>query len=292
MNELPNASRTDHDAPLHDQRERLLVVLRGYGRVAVAFSGGVDSAVVAMAARFACGEKAVAVTAVSPSLAEGELEIAREIAARIGIRHRIVDTREFERTGYVANAGNRCWFCKTELYSQIETLLPELDVAVIANGANLDDRGDHRPGMQAAREHAVRSPLIEAGLTKADVRELARLWELPVWDKPASPCLSSRIAYGVEVTPERVARVDAAERFLREALDARELRVRLEANELARIEVPVELLPRLVEPELRARLASRFRELGFHYVTVDLEGFRSGSLNAVLPVESLIQLQS
>lgn len=292
MNDQPQSFSTDRTGRLDDRRERLLALLRGYNRVAVAFSGGVDSAVVAMAARLACGEKAVAVTAVSPSLAEGELETAREVAGRIGIRHRLVDTREFERAGYVANAGNRCWFCKTELYSQIETLLPELDADVIANGANLDDRGDHRPGMQAAREHAVRSPLIEAGLTKADVRELARLWELPVWDKPASPCLSSRIAYGVEVTPERVARVDAAERFLREELEARELRVRLEANDLARIEVPLELLPRLTQPNLRERVAARFRELGFRYVTVDLEGFRSGSLNAVLPAESLVQLES
>jgi len=165
--------------------------------------------------------------------------------------------------------------------------LPALGVRVIANGANLDDRGDHRPGMLAAGEQSVRSPLIEAGLTKADVRELARHWGLPVWDKPAQPCLSSRIAYGVTVTPERVSRIDAAERFLRELLGTRELRVRLEANELARIEVPLEAIALLAEPASRERVSARLRELGFRYITLDLEGFRSGSLNAVLPLVSL-----
>jgi uncharacterized protein len=158
---------------------------------------------------------------------------------------------------------------------------------VIVNGANVDDQGDYRPGMQAAREHAVRSPLIEAGLSKVEVRELAREWDLPVWDKPASPCLSSRIAYGVDVTPERVRRVDDAERFLRDELGLCELRVRLEAGELARIEVPLTALPRLVETTARERIVVRLRELGFRYVTLDLEGFRSGSLNAALPVVTL-----
>jgi uncharacterized protein len=155
------------------------------------------------------------------------------------------------------------------------------------NGANLDDRGDHRPGMIAASEHKIRSPLIEAGLTKADVRELARHWNLPVWDKPAMPCLSSRIAYGVAVTPERVSRVDRAERFLRERLNIKELRVRLEAGELARIEVPLRELSRLMEPTLREEIAARFRELGFQFITLDLEGFRSGSLNAAIPQTEL-----
>ena len=198
-----------------------------------------------------------------------------------------MQTSEFLDGNYLANPSNRCYFCKTELYSLLSQLLPELGVDVIVNGANLDDCGDHRPGMQAATEHAVRSPLIEAGLTKDDVRELARLWNLPVWDKPAMPCLSSRIAYGVSVTPERVRRIDAAERFLVEQLGTRELRVRLEADELARIEVPLHLLPRLLEPSLRESTVARLLELGFRCVTIDLAGFRSGSLNAVLPVESL-----
>lgn len=279
--------QSDLSPDLIARRDRLLDLLRGYGRVAVAFSGGIDSTVVAQAARLACGERAVAVTAVSPSLAAGELEQATALAEQIGIRHRVIHTDEFQNPDYLRNAGNRCYFCKTELYTRLEELVPELGVDVIVNGANLDDRGDHRPGMQAAREHLVRSPLMEAGLSKSDVRALALAWDLPTWDKPASPCLSSRIAYGIEVTPERVARVDAAERFLRETLGLRELRVRLEAHELARIEVPLAALAGLIAPATREQVARRFRELGFQYVTLDLEGFRSGSLNAVLPLESL-----
>ncbi|MCC7424174.1 MAG: ATP-dependent sacrificial sulfur transferase LarE [Planctomycetaceae bacterium] len=269
------------------KRDALLARLAGYGRVAVAFSGGVDSAVVAKAAALACGDRAVAVTAVSDSLASGELDEAREVALQIGISHLVVGTREFENPDYLRNASNRCYFCKTELYTRLETMLPKLECDVIVNGANLDDRGDHRPGMQAANEHAVRSPLIEAGLNKADVRALARLWDIPVWDKPATPCLSSRLAYGLAVTPERVRRVDEAERFLRETLDLRELRVRHEQNDLARIEVPVAALPRLADAETRAAVSRKLRELGFRYITLDLDGFRSGSMNESLPLVQL-----
>ncbi len=275
------------NAELNSKRDRLLNVLGGCGSVAVAFSAGVDSTVVAKAAQLACGERAIAVTAESPSLATGELEQAVELARRIGIRHRVVRTSEFLDNNYLSNPANRCYFCKTELYSLLTRMLPELGVEVIVNGANLDDRGDHRPGMQAATEHSVRSPLIEAGLTKSDVRELAHDWELPIWDKPAMPCLSSRVAYGVAVTPERLRRIDMAEQFLAGELGTRELRVRLEAGELARIEVPLELLPRLLEPDLRQRTVAELEHLGFRCVTIDLAGFRSGSLNALLPVESL-----
>lgn len=272
------------------KRDALLASLRGGGRVAVAFSGGVDSAVVAQAAYLACGESAFAITAVSPSLASGELENALAIARQIGIRHEIINTQEFAQAGYIANAGNRCYFCKTELYSQIEQIAKRFPFDVLVNGANADDVGDHRPGMIAASEHRVRSPLLGVGLTKAEVRELAREWGLPVWDKPASPCLSSRIAYGVEVTSERVARVDAAEVWLRNQLGIRELRVRLEANELARIELPVEALTRLASDGLRDRVATHLKSLGFRYITLDLEGFRSGSLNAVLSDGDLVPL--
>ena len=275
---------------LSQKRDALLDILRQGGRVAVAYSGGVDSAVVACAAQLACGDRAFAVTAVSPSLASGELENAVAIAQRIGIRHVVIDTQEFSESGYLQNAGNRCYFCKTELYVRIEELAVREPFDLLVNGANADDVGDHRPGMVAASQHQVRSPLLEVGLTKAEVRELAREWNLPVWDKPASPCLSSRIAYGVEVTPERVARVDAAEVWLREQLGIRELRVRLEANDLARIEVPVAAVARLADDDLRHRTAAHLRSLGFQYVTIDLEGFRSGSLNAVLANVDLVPL--
>ncbi|MEX2287152.1 MAG: ATP-dependent sacrificial sulfur transferase LarE [Planctomycetaceae bacterium] len=278
---------TDSLIPLDEKRRKLLDLLRGYGRVAVAFSAGVDSTVVAKAASLACGDNAVAVTAVSSSLASGELEQAVELAGQIGIRHRIVETQEFDDPNYLANPTNRCYFCKTELYTRLESMLPQLGVDVIVNGANVDDTGDFRPGMRAADEHRVRSPLLEAGLTKADVRELARQWELPVWDKPATPCLSSRIAYGQEVTPDRVRRIDRAEEYLRERLNLRELRVRHEANDLARIEVPVAEIPRLLEPDTREEVAAYLRSLGFKFVTVDLDGFRSGSMNTVIPSESL-----
>ncbi len=276
--------------PLSLKCDALLDILRSGGRVAVAFSGGVDSAVVAMAAHLAGGDRAVAVTAVSPSLASGELENAVALARQIGIRHVVIDTQEFSQTGYIQNAGNRCYFCKTELYTRIEEIAAREPFDMLVNGANADDVGDHRPGMVAATQHQVRSPLLEVGLTKAEVRELALEWGLPVWDKPASPCLSSRIAYGVEVTPERVARIDAAEVWLREQLGIRELRVRLEAHDLARIEVPIAAVGRLVEGDLRQRTSAQFRSLGFRYVTIDLEGFRSGSLNAALPMGDLVPL--
>ena len=269
------------------KRDVLLARLAGYGRVAVAFSGGVDSAVVARAAQEACGDKAVAVTAVSLSLASGELEQAQEVAALIGIRHVVLKTEEFANESYLANPANRCYFCKTELYSRLESRLSELGADVICNGANLDDVGDYRPGMTAAKEHSVRSPLIEAGLTKSDVRELANLWSLPCWDKPAMPCLSSRIAYGVAVTPERVRRIDAAESFLRREFGLRELRVRCEANDLARIEVALDEVTPLLNPITFQRIAHEFRSLGFRCVTLDLEGFRSGNLNALVPLDVL-----
>lgn len=273
------------DDILRAQAKRLTQLLHAWGRVAVAYSGGVDSAVVAQAAQLGCGENAVAVTAVSASLAAGELEQARNLAQRIGIRHVVLSTDEFTDESYLRNAPDRCFHCKTELYTQIAQSKCGLHFDVIANGANADDLGDHRPGMQAAREHNVRSPLIELGLRKDQVRELAKHWDLPVWDKPASPCLSSRIAYGVEVTTERVQRIDRAESFLKQLLSIRELRVRLEANDLARIEVSAASLTAVCEHS--AEIAEKLKALGFRYVALDLEGFRSGSMNAVLPTESL-----
>ncbi len=287
QNTLPSISES-----LIHKRDILLALLASYGRVAVAFSAGVDSTVVAKGAQLSCGDRSVAVTAVSDSLAAGELESARELAQLIGIRHQVLQTDEFSNPAYLRNAGDRCYHCKTELYTQLEGFAEQLGVDVIVNGANVDDQGDYRPGMQAAKEHTVRSPLIEAGLTKSDVRDLARHWNLPVWDKPASPCLSSRIAYGLEVTPERVHRVDAAEQFLRQLLGVRELRVRHEAHDLARIEIPVGEIHRLMDAEIRTAITAHLRELGFKYVTLDLEGFRSGSLNTTLPFVTLNVNQS
>jgi uncharacterized protein len=246
----------------------------------------VDSTVVAQAARDALGDAALAVTAVSESLAEGEREEAEALAVRIGIRHRLIRTEEFADPNYLRNHPDRCYFCKSELYGRLAGLLGALGADVIASGANADDLGDHRPGMRAAGEHGVRHPLLECGLGKAAVRDLAREWGLPVWDKPATPCLSSRIAYGESVTPERVAMIDQAEQWLRRR-GFRLLRVRYHKGDMARIEVPIEELPRLAGPELRGELARAFHAIGFRYVTLDLEGFRSGSLNGVIPIESL-----
>ncbi len=272
------------------KRDQLLDLLRGFKSCAVAFSGGIDSTVVAKAAHVALGDQAVAVTGVSDSLAEGELSEAREIAQRIGIRHEVMETEEFSNPAYLRNAPDRCYHCKSELYTQLDGLAPRLGVAVVVNGANLDDLGDYRPGMTAAGEHAVRSPLLECGLNKQDVRALALHWELPTWDKPAAPCLSSRIAYGEEVTPERLAMVDKAEQFLREQ-GLRDLRVRYHRGDLARIEVPLASLEELCRADVRRSLAKRFKALGFRYITLDLEGFRSGNLNDMVPVDSLKMLE-
>ncbi len=267
--------------------DALIEQLRRYGSVAVAYSGGVDSAVVAKAAALALGDKSVAVTAVSPSLASSELEIARREAILIGIRHIELQTLEFNRPEYRRNAGDRCFYCKDTLYELTASNLSNLGVNVIVNGANTDDLGDHRPGMQAAINHNIRSPLIEAGLNKAAVRQLARFWNLSVAEKPASPCLASRIAYGVEVTEERVQRVEHAEAFLKVVTGIQELRVRHEEHELARIEVPIDQISNLLEPSLRAQITAEFHSLGFRFVTIDLDGFRSGSLNNSLPLVEL-----
>lgn len=268
------------------KRDKLLERIRGYGSCAVAFSGGVDSAVVAKAAQLALGQRAVAVTGTSASLAAGELDEARRMAALIGIRYEIIETDEFSNPDYVRNATDRCYHCKTELYTDIGEMIARLGVDVILNGANADDLGDYRPGMKAAAEHRVASPLVECGLDKADVRALARAWQLPIWDKPASPCLSSRVAYGEEVTPERLAMIDEAERYLR-GMGLGTLRVRYHRGDVARLEVPLAELDRLCSPEAREAVVGRLKQLGFKYVTLDLEGFRSGSLNALVDIQGL-----
>jgi uncharacterized protein len=268
------------------QADDLVEQIRSYGPVAVALSGGVDSSVVAKAAFLAGGESALAVTGRSPSVPREEWELAESIARQIGIRHLLLDTHEFENDRYLANDGTRCYHCKTELYSQIAARREQLGVATVCSGANADDRGDYRPGLQAAAEHGVRHPLEELGYNKETVRSLARHWNLPNWDKPAAPCLSSRIAVGVAATPERTKRVEEAERFLR-AEGFIQFRVRHHADELARIELEEPDMVRLFDTDLRRRVTQKFESLGFRFVSLDLQGFRSGSLNVMVPVELL-----
>lgn len=262
-------------------RDRLLQCIEKVGSCAVAFSGGVDSAVVAKAAQVALGKHAVAVTGVSASLASGELAEACAVAEQIGIRHEILQTQEFENPDYTANSPRRCFHCKSELYTQMQQKLSEWEVTSILNGANLDDRGDYRPGLEAATEWNVQSPLAECGMRKEDVRRLAEYWKLPIWNKPATPCLSSRVAYGEEVTPERLAMIDSAEKFLRDA-GYGTVRVRYHAGDLARVEVPVDRIGPLAAAAERQRLIAELQKIGFRYICLDLEGFRSGSQNLVL----------
>jgi uncharacterized protein len=249
------------------------------GSVVVAYSGGVDSTYLAYAAHRTLGAKALAVTADSASMPRAELDDAVRVAREVGFPHEIVRTDEFSRDAYVRNEADRCYHCKSELFDVLATLFPERAILV---GTNLDDTGDHRPGSVAAREREIRAPLLEAGLTKDEIRTLSRERGLPTWDKPASACLASRIAYGIEVTSERLDRVARAEAFLR-SLGVRELRVR-DHGDLARVEVPPGEIQMLTAPSVRVRLAEFLRELGFVYVTLDLEGFRSGSMNTVLQI--------
>lgn len=278
MTNLPN--------DLAAKRDRLLALLSSYESCAVAYSGGVDSAVVAKAAQLALGDNAVAVTGVSASLADGELEQASSLAAQIGIRHERLNTDELSSPGYVANAPDRCFHCKTELYTQLAVVARRLGLREVASGTNLDDLGDYRPGLIAAATNGIRQPLADCGITKSDVRALAAAWELPVANKPASPCLSSRIAYGQTVSPERLRMIDRAEQFVR-AQGFPICRVRFRADEVASVEVPRESVPRLAEPQLHDSICSELLRLGFHGVEIDPQGFRSGSLNESLPLHEI-----
>ncbi|HJP30012.1 MAG TPA: ATP-dependent sacrificial sulfur transferase LarE [Candidatus Latescibacteria bacterium] len=267
---------------LDDKLGSLNDILRGLGRVLIGYSGGVDSALLAVAAQRVLGEEAIAVTADSESYAEGELELAVDIVQRFGIRHRIVETRELDNPDYASNPIDRCYFCKTELFVHMEQLATELQVDNLLYGNNKDDVGDYRPGATAASEHGVRAPLKEAGFTKADVRELARRWDIPVWNRPAMACLSSRFPYGTPLTSEGLRRVDDAERMVRQQGFDSHVRVR-HHNDVARIELPVDDLERLLaDSDLRSRLATGLGQMGYVRVTADLRGFRSGSLNEML----------
>jgi uncharacterized protein len=266
------------DAVSQDKRTRVEEIIRGCGSVLVACSGGVDSVLLAAVAARVLGDQAVAATAVSASLASGELADARAAAAAAGIRHLEVATREIDNPAYAVNATDRCYHCKDTAYGMFKELAAREDLAVIIDGTNSDDAGDFRPGRRAASEHGVRSPLAEAGLTKNDIREWARELGLAVWDKPAAACLSSRVPYGSPVTREKLARIDRAESALK-SLGFRQCRVR-DHGAVARIEIAAELLPIMVTSRLA--VVAALKSAGFAYVSLDLEGFRSGSMNEVV----------
>jgi uncharacterized protein len=263
--------------------QRLLAL----GRTLVAYSGGVDSAYLAWAAHRTLGSKMLAVIADSPSLARTHLADAVSFATEQAIPLEVIATLELDRTEYVRNDASRCFHCKDELFTVMEEFRQKREFESIAYGVNLDDQGDFRPGQQAARQHHVAAPLLDAGLTKEDIRSLAEAAGLRVWDKPASACLSSRIEYGRPVTREALAAVEQGEDALR-ALGFRQFRVR-HHGEIVRIEIAKDELPRALDPALAAEFTRVFKALGFKFVTLDLEGFRSGSMNALLPAEDLLK---
>ncbi len=264
---------------------RLEQVIRDRGRMLIAYSGGVDSTLVAVVARRVLGkDNAPAVIGDSPSLPRHELHEARRIANELDLKLIEVRPGEQDDAGYQANAGDRCYFCKTHLYDAMTRLSRQWGIPFIANGTNTDDLGDHRPGLQAADEAQVVSPLIEAGFGKEEVRVAARSLGLPNWDKPAAACLASRVPYGQTVTPELLRQIEQAEDALRD-LGFVGFRVR-HHDQVARIELPLDQLPRLLEPKLREEVARRIREAGYLYVAVDLEGFRSGSANLALTISA------
>jgi uncharacterized protein len=273
--------------PTEEKYQDLISVLKDMRSVLVAFSAGVDSGFLAFAAKEALGPKAAAVTARSPSLPEAELSAARQVAQRIGIRHLVIDTQELADSRYAANPVNRCYFCKTHLFSQLSLVAKREGIAHLAYGAIPDDLSDHRPGHAAAEEFGVRSPLQEVELTKKEIRDLSKKVGLPFWDKPAMACLASRIPQGQHVTQEKLLAIERAEAYLKE-LRFRQLRVR-HHGDLARIEVDKKELPRFFDPELMGDVFRAFLRYGFLKVSVDLKGYRVGSLNRIpvpLPILS------
>jgi uncharacterized protein len=270
--------------------DALSATLTGYGRVVVAFSGGVDSAFLLKVAVDALGDQCHAVTAVSPTMARSEIKGSIELGAALGlgVRHHVLDSHELEVPGFTDNPTHRCALCKTELMDVALPIAQSLGDAPVVLGTNLDDLGDVRPGIAAARERGAKMPMVEVGLSKVEIRELSKELALPTWDKPQLACLSSRFPYGTKITPDRLRRVDAFEDGLRE-LGFRQLRVRFH-DTIARLEIDADDLQRVVAPGMRDRIVALGKQLGFSYVALDLAGFRSGSLNEVLPAQTLVQL--
>ncbi|MBV9761980.1 MAG: ATP-dependent sacrificial sulfur transferase LarE [Acidobacteriaceae bacterium] len=267
-------------AELAAKQEELFAILRRLRRVIVAYSGGTDSAYLAWAARRVLGEDAIAITADSASIPASHKRDAEAFAKECGFRHEYIETREFENPDYLKNDKNRCFHCKDELFDRLESYAAEQGYEHIVYGVNRDDLGDYRPGQRAAKLHEVKAPLVEAGLSKAEIRELSRRGGLSTWDRPAAACLSSRIPYGTPVSIETIQTIEQGEEAIR-ALGFRQFRVRFH-GELARIEIAKEEMPRALTPEAAQRFTEIFKALGFLYVTLDLEGYRQGSLNAAL----------
>jgi uncharacterized protein len=281
MNTLVRIQTAEQAQLSPDEKELVLQKqLAEFPSVIIALSGGADSAYLAWAAHRAIGERALSVTALSPSYSAHDRSVVDEFVRQLSVRHEFIETHEMENPKYRANAADRCYFCKDELFNVLDVMAQERGFAAIAYGVNADDTLDFRPGHRAAAEHRVLAPLLDAGLHKSEIRALSQCAGLPTWDRPASACLASRLPYGTEVTPERLALIERGEAALRD-LGFRQFRVRLH-EKLARVEIAPEEMPRAMSPEMASSIASRLKTAGFTYVALDLEGYRQGSLNESL----------